>query len=172
MSSIAAELNSDIAGVKYARKNYMFGDFVEHGGWLKPQQLGFFKANAWDKNWGSQIHQQVSIIGNVQIVPASKGVMEHLDYFKIDEFIQRSLLKYAKTEAAQMYRDGQTFSKRKILFNTVKRLYGRYFIRQGFRDGNRGLVLAGLLAAYDIATWAYLWELEKNDKSNLVTEDS
>lgn len=160
----AAADDASVCGVKYARLNFMFGAGVRHGGWFEPHQLGFFRANAWDRSWGAEMHSQVPVAGNVITLPSSVAFMEHYDYDNIAQFVDRTLSRYARAEANEMFAQGVRFKPRYLLISPFVRIWGRYFLRKGFKDGRRGLVLAALLGAYDIARWSMLWELEKGHK--------
>ena len=152
------------ASAEYARLNHMFGAAVRHGGWFLPHQRGFFRADSWSRDWDAHMHTQVPVTGLIETIAPSRAWMIHLDYDDIATFVRRSLSGYAAVEAREMFESGVKFRLGGLLVEPWKRTFGRYFIRQGYRDGLRGLVLAGLLGAYDIAKWSFLWELEKNEK--------
>jgi glycosyltransferase involved in cell wall biosynthesis len=157
---------SAYSAVSYARLNYMFGAGVRHGGWFRPHQLGFFRADAWDRSWTAEMHTQVPVTGKVLTIAPRTAYMEHFDYESIDEFVHRTLSRYAAAEAREMYVQGVRFKRRHLLISPIVRILGRYFVRGGFLDGRRGLVLAALLGAYDVSRWSMLWELEKNGGHN------
>ena len=47
-----------------------------------------------------------------------------------------------------------------LTLRPVWTLLRMYLLQQGFLDGWRGLILAGLYACYTLAKYAYLWERE------------
>ncbi len=153
----------DYAGVRYARKNIMFGGWARHGGWFRSEYLQFFRADAWDRDWNcGQLHGQVPVAGRILPLPAREDLATiHYDYDSVTQFVRRTLLGYAETEARYLFGAGVRFSPLRLVFKPAKRFLARYFIRQGWRDGWRGLVLAGLLAAYDFCIEANLWDLER-----------
>jgi glycosyltransferase involved in cell wall biosynthesis len=166
--ALAAELRRatllpNAVAVSYARLNHMFGDVVRHGGWFDPHQRGFFRADSWQRDWDGGIHSQVPLRtgGDSLVIDPDLAWMIHLDYSNIDTFIERTLRRYAAAEAAELAASGARFSRRRILIDPFIRTWGRYFIRRGYRDGDRGLVLAGLLGAYDLARWSLVWELQE-----------
>ena len=154
------------AGVRYPRRYYFFNGWLDHGGWFRSEQLGFFRNDAWDLNWNFDIHSQVTVNGKILTLPAEvSACMLHLDYFTVQEFIERSLFKYAKLEASERIRDGYVFSPRTMASNALRRGVGRYFLRSGYKDGARGAIVAGLLVAYEICVSAYAWDLARNDSN-------
>lgn len=151
------------AGARYARRYYFFGGWLDHGGWFRSQQLGFFRSDAWDRDWNCDIHSQVPVTGPIVEVPATTSTcMLHYDYFSIEEFSRRSLQTYARLEAAERIRVEPAFSAARMAKRALRRSAGRYFLRRGYRDGSRGAVVAGLLGAYEVCVEAYAWELRRN----------
>jgi hypothetical protein len=87
----------------------------------------------------------------------------HFDYDEVHDFVLRSLWKYALVDAQELYRVGQRFSPFALLFRPLRSFLGRGIVRQGFRDGHRGLILAGLLAAYEFCIQANLWDIGRRE---------
>lgn len=153
-------LENKFNGVRYARKNMIWGAWIQHGGWFKADQLRFFKKSAFDTNWDCGIHTQPLIRGDILILPAEESLATiHLDYDSVEQFIHRTLLTYARTEALNAYKNGRRFSLLKLLTKPPIVFVGRCFIRQGFRDGLRGFLLAFFLGVYAFIIEAHLWDM-------------
>ena len=163
---IASVSDTKVSAVSYARLNFMFGEFVKHGGWFRPNTVGFFRADAWDKSWDCSLHSQVPIVGSIKSIDPSSAFMLHLDYLNIREFVVRSLSNYAHFEAVELKKQGKELRVIEIIFKPLRRFVGRYFLRLGFLDGFRGFWLASLLAVYDFLTLAYLWDLSREDQES------
>lgn len=162
------------AGVRYARKQIMFGAWVRHGGWFRNDQLRFFRADAWDRQWNwADLHSQVPVKGTILTLPSKEKLATvHLNYDTIQQAFGRVLVDYARTEAIAASRDGRTASLWRLLAKPVRRFLGLYLVRQGFRDGWRGAMLAGMLAAYDFCIEANLWDFARNGRDRLREADS
>lgn len=153
-------------GVMFARKNMIFGKWIRYGGWFKNDQMRFFRATAWDREWDCIIHSTVPVKGEILTLPLEERFSTiHLDYDTVDEFVERTLHRYALREAREGYACGKRASICKALLRPVKRIMGRYFLRQGFRDGVHGLLLALLLGAYDFCIEANLWDIQRQENS-------
>lgn len=153
------------AGVRFARKNMMFGGWARHGGWFKNDQLRFFRADAWDRNWACPGHSQVPVSGPILTLPLREELASiHWDYDSVSQFIGRTLLRYSQQEAIERYEAGIRFSAWRFMLRPVRRFLGRYIVRGGWRDGSRGLVLAALLAAYDLCIEACLWDIGRRGR--------
>lgn len=157
-------MREDVSGVKYARKYYMFGDFVHFGGWLRSDTLGFFRADKWDKNWECNLHSQVPVFGRIETISSKQGCMIHLDYDRLETFIHRTLRGYAFVEATEKVNNGMRFNIFRLFMKPSKKFIGRFFVRAGFRDGSRGLVVAILLALYEVLIELYMWDITVNRK--------
>ena len=81
----------------------------------------------------------------------------HLDYDNIQQFVRRTLDGYAKSEADALFSAGHRPSSVRMIVLPIRKFFGRYIFRQGFRDGMRGLILAGLLGCYVFLIEANLW---------------
>jgi glycosyltransferase involved in cell wall biosynthesis len=165
--TLAAELlqlarGGTCEGVRFARRNIMFGGWARHGGWFRAELLFFFASNAWDRDWDCATHSQVPVRGRIVTLPATPALSTlHLDYHDVAQFIRRSFAGYVPQEAEHLWRQGVRPSPYRLIWRPVRRFFGRYVIRQGFRDGWRGLVLAALLAVYDLCLEAMLWDITR-----------
>ncbi len=158
------------SGARFARLHVMFGEPVFGGGWFRPFQLAFFRSDSWDRSWKAGLHSQVPVKGKIQTIRPDIAHSIHFDYRTIEEFTLRSLLGYAKVDAYQKFADGERFSKSNLLCKPWTKFFGRFFIRGGYKDGNRGLVLAALLAAYEISVACFLWQLGEENREPLAGE--
>lgn len=150
------------AGARYARRCRMFGAPVGNGGWLRPQHVGLFRADSWEKTWDAGLHSQVPVVGRIATVEPRDGAWSDVyGYADVNQFAARSLMKYAARDAAERYGRGQRFRKRDIVWWPFLKMLGRILVRGGYRDGPRGWVLAALFAAYDISVRAHLWDFER-----------
>ena len=150
------------AGVRYARKNMMFGAWAKHGGWFRSDQLRFFRSDSWDRSWIATGHSQVPVRGDILTLPACEDFATvHWDYDNVPQFIHRTLWRYSQQEAQERWEMGLQFSPLRLIFKPAKRFFGRYFLRGGWRDGQRGLILAALLAGYDLCTEMCLWDVDR-----------
>ena len=153
------------AAVRFARRYYYFGDWLRHGGWFRSEQLGFFRADAWDRTWPTAIHQHVPVSGRVLALPAVEELsMAHLEYDDVTQFVTRALLSYARADGRGRVRDARPEWRPSLFVRPMRRSMGRYVIRGGFRDGTRGAVAAALLGAYEVCAEAFAWEAARADR--------
>ena len=110
------------------------------------------------------LHSQVPVTGPIAKIPKEKAFMVHLDYFSFKQFVKRSILQYAATEARQRYLAGVRPNGIKMVILPLRKFFGRFVIRRGFRDGNAGFVAAVSLAIYEFIIWVYLSEFSELDE--------
>lgn len=156
---------SNYQGVKFPRCNMMFGDWPKNGGWFKSDQLRFFKAEAWDRNWQCLPHSHPEVGKPVLTLPANENnATIHHDYSSIQMFVKRTLEGYAYSEAQVLYKNGKRFSIIQLFYKPLRKLLGRLFLRKGYKDGKRGVILAGLLAINEFLVQAYLWDIQRGEE--------
>lgn len=176
--SLASKLKSvaggrTYQGVRYARKNFIWGAWIRHGGWFKADQLRFFRKAAFDDTWNFAIHSQPKIHGPVLTLPLQEEYATlHYDYDNVEQFVRRTLLGYAKTDALSRYRRGRRFNLLKLCIRPKVVFLGRYVVRQGFRDGVRGLALALFLALYAFIVELHLWDIARKQKGDRKEKDT
>lgn len=155
------------SGVLFARKNIMFGGWVRRGGWFASQQLRFFRKAAWDGKSLPGLHAQVSVSGKIARLPETEELATvHYDYDDVQTFFKRTLWQYGYADAAARSAAGERFSTVTVLWRPLRRFLVSYFWRQGFRDGNRGIILAVLLAGYEFSIQANLWDIQQHQFRN------
>jgi hypothetical protein len=105
------------------------------------------------------------VSGKVLTLPARRELSTlHLDYDSVEQFVRRTLLGYARVEASTKERAGVRFSLARLLLRPPKVFLGRLFVRAGWRDGVRGVILAGLLAWYAFLIEAMLWDVQRKNR--------
>ena len=137
------------------RRSFFLGKEIRHGGWGsgndKPVRL-FRKELRYNANL---VHEHVDVtkgtIGEV------KSALLHYTYTSLDQYFEK-FNRYSRSWADQNFARGRRTSVAAVLLKPPARFAGMYFLKGGFLDGGRGLVLACLAAASVMAKYARLWE--------------
>ena len=165
--TLAARLRSlmvqpNVCSVQFARRNFLFGDWLRHGGWFRSDQTRFFRSDSWDRSWTADPHTQVPVRGESVSLPATPELSTlHYDYVSVVQFVRRTLAGYALAEAQIAVRNGEQFRSWRLLWRPLRMFLGRYLVRKGFLDGTRGLVAATMLASYELCKQAMIWDLTR-----------
>ena len=143
------------------RRNYFLGKEIRHGGWGggsdKPVRL-FKRELRYNANL---VHEHVDVtngkIGEV------KQALLHYTYTSLDQYFEK-FNRYSRWWADQNFAKGRRAGAAAVFFKPPARFAAMYFLKGGFRDGARGLVLACLAAASVMAKYARLWERSVRDE--------
>lgn len=163
--SLMEEVNEKIratsaSAFKLARRNHFFGRWLQHGGQYPDTQLRLFKKGK-GKFPNQHVHESLQIDGRIESL---SNPMLHYPYLTISQFLKKMDF-YSSFEAQHLFAKGvrPSFSNSfKFLFLKPKsRIFRRYILKGGFRDGVPGL----FAAVFDGIGWMLryfkLWELSK-----------
>ena len=153
------------AGYYIGRKNFFLGRWIRHGGWSPDYTIRLF-----DKRKGRfterEVHEVVRLEGSAATL---KHPIEHYTYRSLAAYQER-VGRYAALAAREMRKKGRRFHAWDPVAHPLWTMFRMYFLRQGFRDGIDGLLLAGLYGYYTFLKYAKLWEMELQDRAPDVGE--
>ncbi|MGZ3745130.1 MAG: glycosyltransferase family 2 protein [Pseudobdellovibrionaceae bacterium] len=153
-----ASFNPEV-GYELRRRSFHLGRWIGYGGWYPDAQLRLF--NRHYSQWSSDVlHEKVQV--------KSKERLQHDLYHWVFESLSDQVLtndKYSSLGAANLSRSGKHFSLLKLIFKPWTKFMECYFLKQGFRDGLPGFIIA-VGAAYSIfLRHAKLWEMEMKGRA-------
>lgn len=146
-------------GFKIARRTFHLGRWIKHSGWYPDYQMRFYRKDAsfWD---GIAPHETAQVKGKVEILPG-----EFLHYPKADLSEHHRKIDYYATLAAEHWiKKGKIVGGFYLFFRAIGGFLRSYIVKQGFRDGVPGLIIA-VFAAYSVfLKYAKVWEYNNNKK--------
>jgi glycosyltransferase involved in cell wall biosynthesis len=153
--------------------NYFLGGPLMHTGWGPEQNkhARFFKRGMLQEAT-AKIHDYLEPVAEARMLELAYTpghAIVHFNYVDTSHFLEK-LNRYTTIEARQALERGERSSVRLALYKAAKEFYGRFFKRQGYRDGWRGLYLSGLQAMYNWATYTKLRELEATGGREAILE--
>jgi (heptosyl)LPS beta-1,4-glucosyltransferase len=154
------------------RLNYLLGVPVMHTGWGPEQDkhARFFRRGMLRSS--AKIHgllQPVSGAKTLELAYAPGLAVVHFNYLDSSQFVEK-LNSYTTIEAQQALERGEKASVWWTLCRAAVEFLHRYMRQQGYRDGWRGLYLAGLTAMYRCVSSAKLQELESVGGRNAILD--
>jgi glycosyltransferase involved in cell wall biosynthesis len=157
-AEIVAALAGDpsVAGFQVPRQNFFQGAWIRHGGWYPDHQLRLFRRGRGAFT-PSAVHESVRVDGAVGRLGAP---LVHQSYRSIADFVARAN-RYSELAARELHAAGRGGSLVDLLLRPAWRFGSMYFLRGGFLDGWRGLVLALLYAHYVFLRAAKVRELAR-----------
>ncbi|MEQ1605616.1 MAG: glycosyltransferase family 2 protein [Pyrinomonadaceae bacterium] len=141
-------------GYKIARKTEYLDRWIMHSGWYPDYQMRLYRKDKsyWD---GVAPHQTARVDGRIETLDG-----QFLHYTKRDlSEHHRVTDSYASLAAEHMAGQGKTVGAFGILSNAVAAFLRTYFLKQGFRDGVQGMIIAGFTAYGVFLKYAKLWEI-------------
>jgi glycosyltransferase involved in cell wall biosynthesis len=165
---VTAELHEEIAvlrqqplasladGYAIPRRNYLWGHWLRHGGLYPDYQIRLFKRGRGQFT-ARRVHESVQIDGRVQRL---QQPLEHYSYQRLGDVIRR-LDRYADLAALDLREQGQPFHVTALVMRPLGRFLRNYVLKQGFRDGIPGLIMAVSYAYSVFCREAKLWELTR-----------
>lgn len=163
---ITPELKAEIAekvkaasfkGFYIARKNYFLGKWIRHSGWWPDYTLRLFRKEA-GRIETRYVHEKVTIDGDAGYL---KNPLIHYTYRTITEYIRKADI-YSTLAAMELEKDGKGANFFSLIFRPLLTFSKMFFIRKGFRDGVRGLILAVLYSYYTFLKYVKVWEKSQN----------
>jgi glycosyltransferase involved in cell wall biosynthesis len=144
--ALRAEIDATLAAPAAAaylvpRRSRFLGREIRHAGWERDGVLRLLERDA-GRYREALVHEEMHC-------PAGYGrlraALEHDSYRDIDDYLER-MLRYAKSGARQLRREGKRAGLDRVLLRPPARFLRMVVWQQGWRDGPHGLLLCALSA--------------------------
>lgn len=140
-------------GFRVNRSTHHLGRWIRHGDFYPDWKLRLFRHSR--ARWvGRDPHGRVEVDGAVADL---SGDLEHYSYRDLADQIARIQL-FSDQAAAALAREGAPFRLSRLVLRPPARFLRSYWLRQGFRDGLPGFVIAVASAFYVFLKYAKHWE--------------
>jgi glycosyltransferase involved in cell wall biosynthesis len=137
-------IKDDLADDVYAvnRRNNYCGQWINHSGWYPDRKWRMWRKSV--ARWEGQIHE--ILVFESDRTKRLKGDLLHYSYPSIENHGNK--INYFSTLGAQdLFEKNRKASYLNLIFNPVAAFIKMYFVKQGFRDGYYGFVIA-IMSAY------------------------
>ncbi|MBX3243035.1 MAG: glycosyltransferase family 2 protein [Acidobacteria bacterium] len=142
------------SGFKIARSTKYLGRWIRYSGWYPDYQMRLYRKERsyWD---GVAPHQTARVDGSVETLG---GELLHYTKQNLAEH-HRVTEMYASLAAEHLKEKGKTTGIFHLFVSTIAAFFRSYIVKQGFRDGIQGMIIA-IFTAYGVfLKYAKLWEL-------------
>jgi len=140
-------------GFYIPRKNFFLGKWIRHSGWWPDYTLRLFR-KSHARMEERKVHERIIVDGAVGYL---ESPMEHYTYRTISEYIKKMDI-YSTLAAEELKGSSIKWPLLSMIFNPPFTFIKMYFLRQGFRDGIHGLILATFYSFYTFLKYVKLWE--------------
>ncbi len=157
-SEIEEALSSDppaADGFAMPRKTHYLGRWIVRSGWYPDRKLRLFRRSRG--RWGgTNPHDHVSVAG---LVENFSGDLYHYSYRSMADHI-RTINFFTDIAAAEKSKKRVRFPLLRMLVQPPFKFFKMFFLKQGFREGRAGFIVAVLGTLYVFLKYAKLWELQ------------
>ena len=153
-------------GYTMPRKTYYLGRWIFRGGWYPDRKLRLFRRSRgrWS---GVNPHDHVKIEGRTQNL---QGDLYHYSYRDMAEHI-RTINFFTDIASREKQKSRVRHPLGRMLVQPPFKLFKMYILKQGFREGVAGLIIAILGMFYVFLKYAKLWELRLNKRKEATEDD-
>lgn len=139
-------------GFQINRRTFFLGDWIWHA-WYPEWRLRLVRRDT--ARWvGADPHPSLELTGDAEKL---SGDLLHYSYANLREYFERTV-RYARTSADNLERRGERCRWYHLVFSPWFALGKRLILRQGFRDGRRGWIIAYTTFFSVLAKYAMLLE--------------
>ncbi len=177
-SRLRKEIETELAvnspkfdGYTMPRKTYYLGRWILRGGWYPDRKLRLFRKSCgrWS---GVNPHDHVKIEGRTQDL---QGDLYHFSYRNIADHL-RTVNFFTDIASKEKEKKRVRYPLVRMLIQPPYKFFKMYFLKQGFREGAAGFIIATIGMFYVFLKYAKLWEIklcerEEAKKSELGISD-
>ena len=137
------------------RLTFYLERWIRHGGWYPDLRLRLFKKSK--SRWvGPNLHEKITLDGNAKKL---RNPIYHYNYRNLSHQIA-TIESYSGISSSELFKEGRAFRVSDLLLRPSFRFLRDFFLKQGFRDGLPGLIIAVNTSFYVFTKYARLWELQ------------
>ena len=147
-----------IGGYTMPRKNFYLGRWVRHGGWYPDRKLRLFRKGLG--RWGgTNPHDHVRVQGRVKRL---RSDLHHYSYSSLSDHL-RTINSFTGIAAREKMKQGVRWALLRMVLQPPFKFFKMFILKQGFREGAVGLIMASMGAFYVFLKYAKLWELQQKE---------
>jgi glycosyltransferase involved in cell wall biosynthesis len=154
-------------GYLVPRRNYFLGRWIRGCGWHPDESVRLFRRDR-GRFAARAVHEAVVVEGRVERL---QSPLEHFTYDSISAFLLR-MDRYSTLAAGELLRNGRSSHVADLIVRPAWTFLRMLLFQGGWRDGWRGLVLAGLYASYVFSKYAKLWELRDDQRDEVASRET
>ena len=149
--------DAGVAGFEINRITWHLGRWIRHGEFFPDWQLRLFRRGAG--RWaGENPHGRVEVDGGVVRLG---GELEHYSYRDLADQVER-IQDFSRIQAEGYRAAGRPLHLvRDLVLRPPLRFLRAYVLKQGFRDGVPGLIIAAATSFHVFLKYAKLWEADR-----------
>jgi len=166
IASVLGVDSPEFDGYTMPRKTYYLGRWILRGGWYPDRKLRLFRRSRgrWS---GINPHDHVKVQGRTRNL---QGDLYHFSYRDIADHL-RTINFFTDIASKEKQKRRIRYQLARMLIQPPYKFFKMYFLKQGFREGIPGLIIAILGMFYVFLKYAKLWELKLQNRKEVAEED-
>ena len=163
----AKQILTQATAFEFPRRAFYLGRWIQHSGWYPDYKIRLFmKSKArWE---GRFVHEALHIDGPIVRL---RGDLQHYTCESISEHLG-TLDRYTTLAAEDLWERQNRSGWTQLLGSAFTAFVKTYWLKQGFRDGMQGLIIACLASYYNLVKHAKVWELEQRNQQCRTASDT
>ncbi len=142
----------DVNGYEVSRLNFYLGAWIRHA-WSPDRKLRLVRSGSGE--WtGRDLHERLAVTGRTRRLD---GHLLHYSYRSLQDHLERTI-RYARIAADSLDRRGHRARWYHLAISPWLAFVKQIVVKQGWRDGWRGWVIAGATFTKVFAKYAFLYE--------------
>lgn len=150
--------NTPFSGFSIPLRNFIGKRWVRYGGWYPAAKLRLFRKEKF-RYEEVGVHPRAFLDGKESDL---KGDIVHQGYPDFAHFLT-SLNRQTSLEAEKWLQEKRSMGLFLCLYKACDRFFRAFFLKQGFRDGFLGFMVAYYASLYQIMSYAKYWELKEKE---------
>ncbi len=146
----------DPVAYRVPRRNFFYGAWVRHGGVYPDLQIRLIRKGSAAYN-DALVHENLLVQGPIGTLAEP---LDHLTERQIRDHFRKFGL-YTTLAAREKAKIVRAVRRRDLLVRPLVIFVKTYVLKQGFRDGVRGLIVCGFASMYSFVKYAKLWEMTR-----------
>jgi (heptosyl)LPS beta-1,4-glucosyltransferase len=154
LSRIAAWKTDDPVAYEIPRRNYFYGSWVRHAGVYPDYQIRLFQR-------GRARYNDVPVHENLIVQGAIGTLINPMDHFterRIRDHFRKFGL-YTTLAAREKFLSVRRVGTGDLVIRPLVVFVKAYALKQGFRDGVRGLIVSSFASMYTFVKYAKVWHM-------------
>jgi len=159
IESVLGGDSPEFDGYTMPRRTHYLGRWILRGGWYPDRKLRLFRKSRgrWS---GINPHDHVKVRGRTQNL---QGDLYHFSYRDIADHL-RTINLFTDIASKEKQKRRVRYPLARMLIQPPYKFFKMYFLKQGFRDGTPGFIIAILGMFYVFLKYAKLWEVRLRER--------
>lgn len=158
MQAFLAAAPEGVIGMEINRVTWHLGRWIRHGEFFPDWQLRLFRngAGRWE---GTNPHGRVELARSIGRQERFRGEAYHWSYRDLADQVDR-IQDFSSIQARANLERGRRHALRDMVLRPPARFLRAYLLKQGYRDGVPGFIIAAATAFHVFLKYAKQWEFD------------